>query len=239
MTDDNMRIADKQAMIDWVAAGETPKSDWKIGTEHESPIAAIRRNRSSMGGGWAAQLLSDLLAELARPPRHSGKGKIMGLKDGEGSVTLEPGGQLELSGAPLANLHQTCAETGRHLRHMRNVADPLCIGMLGVGYHPTAHREDISFMPKGRYKIMSAHMPKVGSLGLDMMLRSCTVQVNLDYGDEVDMRRKFRTSLALQRLPPHCLPIHLSRKDGCHLSCQPAPMLGQIPTCQMRGSACI
>jgi glutamate--cysteine ligase len=81
---------------------------------------------------------------------------------------------------------------------MRNVADPLGIGMLGVGYHPTARREDISFMPKGRYKIMSAHMPKVGSLGLDMMLRSCTVQVNLDYSDEVDMRRKFRTSLALQ-----------------------------------------
>ena len=202
MTDDNMRIADKQAMIDWVADGETPKSDWKIGTEHEKFLYRCDTKEPVVyeGPDGVAQLLSNLLTELgsAATPILE-KGKIIGLKDGEGgSVTLEPGGQLELSGAPLANLHQTCAETGRHLRHMRNVADPLGIGMLGVGYHPTARREDISFMPKGRYKIMSAHMPKVGSLGLDMMLRSCTVQVNLDYSDEVDMRRKFRTSLALQ-----------------------------------------
>jgi glutamate--cysteine ligase len=127
------------------------------------------------------------------------KGKIIGLKDGDGgSVSLEPGGQLELSGAPLSNLHQTCAETGRHLRHMRAVSSALGVGMLGIGFQPKWRREDISWMPKGRYQIMQNHMPKVGTMGLDMMLRSCTVQVNLDYADEEDMRRKFRASLALQ-----------------------------------------
>ena len=234
MIDDNMRIADKQAMIDWVAAGETPKSDWKIGTEHEKLLYRCDTQEpiGYEGPNGVAQLLSDLLAELgsAATPILE-KGKIIGLKDGEGgSVTLEPGGQLELSGAPLANLHQTCAETGRHLRHMRNVADPLCIGMLGVGYHPTAHREDISFMPKGRYKIMSAHMPKVGSLGLDMMLRSCTVQVNLDYGDEVDMRRKFRTSLALQPVATALFANSPFKEGQVSPSCRPAHMPGQIPT---------
>ena len=126
-------------------------------------------------------------------------GNIIGINDGVGgSVTLEPGGQLELSGAPLENLHQTCAETGRHLKHMRAVCDALGIGMLSLGFNPKWGRDDIDWMPKGRYKIMREHMPKVGTLGLDMMLRSCTVQVNLDYADEEDMRRKFRTSLALQ-----------------------------------------
>jgi len=202
MTSENSPTVNKQAMIDWVARGERPASDWKIGTEHEKFL--FRCNDLTPvgydGPQGVRQLLTDLLAELgdAATPIME-KGKIIGLKDGNGgSVTLEPGGQLELSGAPLANLHQTCAETGRHLRHMRKVADPLCISMLGVGYHPTARREDIPFMPKGRYRIMSAYMPKVGTLGLDMMLRSCTVQVNLDFADEADMRRKFRTSLALQ-----------------------------------------
>lgn len=192
----------KQEMIDWVASGETPASEWKIGTEHEKFLFHRSSNTPVAydGDAGVGVILTRLLAEIgagATPIME--KGRIIGLTDGEGgSVTLEPGGQLELSGAPLANLHQTCAETGRHLRHMRSVCEPLDIGMLGVGFHPTARREDISFMPKGRYKIMSAHMPKVGTLGLDMMLRSCTVQVNLDYSNEEDMRRKFRTSLALQ-----------------------------------------
>ena len=192
----------KDDMVAWVAAGNTPADAWKIGTEHEKFLF----HRSSQtpvayaGEAGVGALLARLLEEVgpqATPIME--KGNIIGLKDGAGgSVTLEPGGQLELSGAPLANLHDTCAETGRHLKQMRAACEPLDIGMLGLGYHPTARREDISFMPKGRYKIMSAYMPKVGSLGLDMMLRSCTVQVNLDYATEADMRKKFRTSLALQ-----------------------------------------
>jgi glutamate--cysteine ligase len=202
MTQNNSQPLDKQAMIDWVARGESPADEWKIGTEHEKFLFHVGDHSpvAYEGANGVGQLLADLLEEIgpAASPIME-KGKIIGLKDGAGgSVTLEPGGQLELSGAPLDNLHQTCGETGRHLRHMRNVCAPLGIGMLGCGYHPTARREDISFMPKGRYKIMREYMPKVGTLGLDMMLRTCTVQVNLDYANEADMRRKFRTSLALQ-----------------------------------------
>ena len=195
---------DVQQMINWIAAGERLASDFKIGTEHEkflfhradlSPVAYE-------GETGVGALLERLLTELgpgAEPILE--KGKVIGIRSHDGgSVTLEPGGQLELSGAPLDNLHETCRETGQHLRHMREAARPLDIGMLGLGFHPTATRDDISFMPKGRYRIMSRHMPKVGGLGLDMMLRSCTVQVNLDYCDEADMRQKFRTSLALQPL---------------------------------------
>jgi len=202
MTQDMASSLTKQQMIDWVASGESAAADWKIGTEHEKFLFHRADNTPVAydGPNGIGVLLTNLLAEIgpgANPITE--QGKIIGLTDGAGgSVTLEPGGQLELSGAPLANLHETCAETGRHLAHMRTVAGALDIGMLGIGYHPTARREDISFMPKGRYKIMSAHMPKVGTLGLDMMLRSCTVQVNLDYSSEADMRRKFRTSLALQ-----------------------------------------
>ena len=204
MNDTHSQPVDVQQMINWVAGGERPADQLKIGTEHEkflfhrhdlSPVAYA-------GETGVGALLERLLTELgpdAEPILE--KGTVIGIRDSDGgSVTLEPGGQLELSGAPLDNLHETCRETGRHLRHMREAGKPLDIGMLGIGFHPTARREDISFMPKGRYQIMSRHMPKVGTLGLDMMLRSCTVQVNLDYTDEADMRQKFRTSLALQPL---------------------------------------
>mgnify|MGYP006245998213 FL=1 len=204
MNDTHSQPVDVQQMINWVAGGERPADQLKIGTEHEK-FLFHRQDLSSVayaGETGVGALLERLLTELgpdAEPILE--KGTVIGIRDSDGgSVTLEPGGQLELSGAPLDNLHETCRETGRHLRHMREAGKPLDIGMLGIGFHPTARREDISFMPKGRYQIMSRHMPKVGTLGLDMMLRSCTVQVNLDYTDEADMRQKFRTSLALQPL---------------------------------------
>ena len=202
MAENSTVITDSSQLVDWVTAGAKPKSAWRIGTEHEkilfhladfSPVAYEGED----GVGALLQLLCVHIGDKARPIME--KGHIIGLKDGEGgSVTLEPGGQLELSGAPLGNLHQTCAETGRHLKHMRAVTTALGLGMLGIGYQPKWGRDDIPWMPKGRYKIMRNYMPKVGRFGLDMMLRSCTVQVNLDYANEVDMRRKFRTSLALQ-----------------------------------------
>ncbi len=202
MAENSTVITDTSQLVDWVKAGAKPKSAWRIGTEHEkilfhladfSPVAYEGED----GVGALLQSLCVQIGDKARPIME--KGHIIGLKDGEGgSVTLEPGGQLELSGAPLVNLHQTCAETGRHLKHMRAVTTALGLGMLGIGYQPKWGRDDIPWMPKGRYKIMRNHMPKVGRFGLDMMLRSCTVQVNLDYANEVDMRRKFRTSLALQ-----------------------------------------
>ena len=114
------------------------------------------------------------------------------------NISLEPGGQFELSGAPLETLHQTCCEAHTHLDEVKKIAEPLGIGMLGMGFQPKWRREDIPWMPKGRYAIMGGYMPKVGKLGLDMMLRTCTVQVNLDFASEADMVRKFRVSLALQ-----------------------------------------
>jgi glutamate--cysteine ligase len=195
-------IKDVGQLVEWIAKGAKPAADWRIGTEHEKFLFyrdSLRPVAYDSDSGVEAMLnaLCKVIGDKATPIIE--KGKIIGLKDGDGgSVSLEPGGQLELSGAPLSNLHQTCAETGRHLRHMRAVSSALGVGMLGIGFQPKWRRDDISWMPKGRYQIMRNHMPKVGTMGLDMMLRSCTVQVNLDYADEADMRRKFRTSLALQ-----------------------------------------
>ena len=114
------------------------------------------------------------------------------------SISLEPGGQFELSGAPLRNLHMTCNEAGLHLNLMRKISNELDFVMLGLGFDPISKRDQINWMPKNRYEIMKNHMPKVGNLGIDMMIRTCTIQVNLDYSDEMDMVKKFKTSLALQ-----------------------------------------
>jgi glutamate--cysteine ligase len=126
------------------------------------------------------------------------KSNIIGAKKDGQSVTLEPGGQFELSGAPLVNLHQTCAEVHSHLYQVKTVCKELGVAFLGVGFQPKWSVQDTPVMPKGRYQIMKAYMPTVGSRGLDMMFRTCTIQVNLDFSDERDMVRKFRTSLALQ-----------------------------------------
>jgi glutamate--cysteine ligase len=125
-------------------------------------------------------------------------GQPIALVRGQAAVSLEPGGQLELSGAPLATLHETAAETRQHLEEVKAVCDPLGLGVLGVGFHPAWRRAEMPWMPKGRYAIMRAYMPTKGMLGLDMMLRTCTIQANLDYTSESDMVRKFRAALALQ-----------------------------------------
>src|SRR5690606_33260069 len=125
-------------------------------------------------------------------------GKLIALSKDGASVTLEPAGQLELSGAPLETIHQTCCETRSHLREVKAVGDELGLGFLGMGFQPKWPREDMPWMPKGRYRIMRRYMPTRGKLGLDMMTRTCTVQVNLDFADEADMVRKFRVGLALQ-----------------------------------------
>ena len=191
---------DKEDFISWLAGKQTAKDDWRIGTEHEKFLfhKGSFRPVAYEGPNGIGQLLTNLVAQQGFDPIYE-NGAIIALKDNDGgSITLEPGGQFELSGAPLETIHQTCQETGRHLTIMKQASSELDICMLGLGFQPKWDRDDISFMPKGRYKVMSAYMPKVGTLGLDMMLRSCTVQVNLDYASEEDMRRKFRTSLALQ-----------------------------------------
>jgi glutamate--cysteine ligase len=138
------------------------------------------------------------LRQFGWQPTHE-HGKLIALTMNDGcSVTLEPGGQLELSGALRDNLHETCLEVGQHLKQVKAVCEPLDVGFLGMGFQPKWSREDIEWMPKGRYEIMSNYMPKVGTLGVDMMKRTCTVQVNLDFSSEADMVKKLRVSLALQ-----------------------------------------
>ena len=139
------------------------------------------------------------LCEFGWEPVEEG-GKVIAMRGADGTVSLEPAGQLELSGAPLENLHQTCAETGRHLAQVKQIGERCGVGFLGLGMWPDKAREDLPIMPKGRYEIMARHMPRVGDLGLDMMLRTCTIQVNLDYSSEADMVKKFRVGLALQPL---------------------------------------
>ncbi|MGB7420212.1 MAG: glutamate--cysteine ligase, partial [Erythrobacter sp.] len=180
--------------------GEKTKADWRIGTEHEKFVyrTADRRAPSYAEKGGIRDILLNL-REFGWEPIEE-QGKVIAMRGADGTVSLEPAGQLELSGAPLENLHQTCAETGRHLEQVKAIGERLGVGYLGLGMWPDKTREDLPVMPKGRYAIMMRHMPRVGTLGLDMMLRTCTIQVNLDYSSEADMVKKFRVGLALQPL---------------------------------------
>ena len=188
-------------LADWFAEGSKPRRDWRIGTEHEK--FGFRRDDlrppayDDHPGGIRA-ILEGLAARGWEPILD--RGNPIGLVKDNASVSLEPGGQTELSGAPLADLHATAAELDSHLSELREVAGPLGIAFLPVGFHPLATRDAMPWMPKQRYAIMREYMPRVGELGLDMMLRTCTVQSNLDFGDEADMVEKLRLSLALQPL---------------------------------------
>ena len=191
-------IRHRQQLIDSLASGSKPKSAWRIGTEHEKFGFRLDDLRPLTWEG--EQGIGTLLEGLTRFgwQRVSENGKLIALSRDGASVTLEPAGQFELSGAPLETIHQTCVEINSHLREVKSVADGMGVGILGMGFQPKWRREDMPWMPKGRYAIMRRYMPTVGKLGLDMMTRTCTVQVNLDFADEADMVRKFRTSLALQ-----------------------------------------
>ncbi|QAY75812.1 glutamate--cysteine ligase [Sphingosinicella sp. BN140058] len=180
--------------------GEKPEADWRIGTEHEKFVyrRADHRAPSYDEPGGIRDLLK-AMTEFGWSPVEEG-GNVIALAGPDGNVSLEPAGQLELSGAPLENLHLTCQEAGRHLNQVKAVGDRLGLGFLGLGMWPDKSRAELPTMPKGRYAIMLRHMPRVGTLGLDMMLRTCTIQVNLDYASEADMAQKFRVGLALQPL---------------------------------------
>ena len=192
-------ITSVRQLAAWFAAGVKPRADWRIGTEHEK--FGFRRADLTPPpyepGGIRAML--EGIAARGWEPILDG-GNPIGLKRGAASVSLEPGGQFELSGAPMADLHATRVELMSHLREVHEVAAPLGLGFAPLGFHPTARRDDMPWMPKGRYAIMRSYMPRVGGMGLDMMLRTCTVQANLDFGDEADMVEKLRVSLALQPL---------------------------------------
>jgi glutamate--cysteine ligase len=188
-----------EQLAEYLAAGCKPKTDWRIGTEHEKfgyardtlkplPYEGACSIRAMLEGlrdrfGWAPVLEA---------------GNIIGLEKGGANVSLEPGGQLELSGAPLETIHQTCDEVNEHLRQVRAVADDIGAGFIGLGAAPIWLHEDMPMMPKGRYRLMTDYMDRVGTMGKTMMYRTCTVQVNLDFASEADMVKKLRVALALQ-----------------------------------------
>ena len=199
-TSPSPRIESRADLLATFSGGEKPRERWRIGTEHEKFVYRTADHRAPSWdepGGIRDLLLG--LTEFGWSPVEEG-GKVIALSGVDGTISLEPAGQLELSGAPLENLHQTCAEAGRHLEQAKAVGDRLGLGFLGLGMWPDKTRAELPVMPKGRYRIMLDHMPRVGSLGLDMMLRTCTIQVNLDYSSEADMVKKFRVGLALQPL---------------------------------------
>ena len=191
-------IESRADLISVFSAGEKPREAWRIGTEHEKFVYRTADHRApSWDEPGGIRDLLDGLTQFGWKPVLEG-GKIIALAGEDGTVSLEPAGQFELSGAPLSNLHESCAESGRHLQQVKAVGDKLGLGFLGLGMWPDKTRAELPIMPKGRYKIMLDHMPRVGTLGLDMMLRTCTIQVNLDYSSEADMVKKFRVGLALQ-----------------------------------------
>jgi glutamate--cysteine ligase len=194
------RIESRAQLIAPLQGGEKPPAGWRIGTEHEKLVFKTDDHHAPSydeDGGIRDILLQ--LREFGWEPVEE-NGKVIAMAGDDGTVSLEPAGQLELSGAPLEDLHETCAETGRHLQQVKAVGEKCGVGFLGLGMWPDKTREALPIMPKGRYDIMLRHMPRVGDLGLDMMLRTCTIQVNLDYCSEANMAKKFRVGLALQPL---------------------------------------
>src|SRR3989440_12861283 len=194
-------LQSRDELVTWFEAGCKPPSEFRIGTEHEKTPFTLegRQPVPYEGARGIGALLEGMQLLLGWEPIME-RGNIIGLYDvtGGGAISLEPGGQFELSGAPVENVHQTQSELMAHLAQVREIATPLGIGFLGLGMTPSWSRAQIPLMPKGRYKIMTDYMPKVGRYGLDMMYRTCTVQTNLDFSSEADMVRKLRVSVALQ-----------------------------------------
>ncbi|RAH98417.1 glutamate--cysteine ligase [Acuticoccus sediminis] len=198
---DDTPVEGRDALVAYIAEGEKPAEQFRIGTEHEkfafnlgdlSPVpyegeSGIGAILTGLGEatGWEAITDSGRIIGLAAP-------------EGGGAISIEPGGQFELSGAPLDTLHETCREANGHLVQVREIAERLGIGFLGLGFAPTWTIDEAEKMPKQRYDIMRRHMVKVGTRGLDMMHRTCTIQVNLDFSSEADMVKKMRVGLALQ-----------------------------------------
>ncbi|MBU2963259.1 glutamate--cysteine ligase [Citreicella sp. C3M06] len=192
-------IESQTQLAEYLEAGCKPESDWRIGTEHEKfgyltdtheplPYDGPRSIRAVLEGlqtryGWA-------------PVEEAGH--LIGLTKDGANVSLEPGGALELSGAPLETIHQTCDEVNEHLREVKSISDAIGVGFIGLGAAPEWLHDDVPLMPKGRYKLMDSYMGLVGTSGKTMMRRTCTVQVNLDFGSEADMVKKMRVALALQ-----------------------------------------
>lgn len=188
-----------EQLAEYLEAGCKPKADWRIGTEHEK-FGYCKDTLKPLpydGERSIRAVLEGLRDRFGWNPVSEG-GHIIGLEKDGANVSLEPGGALELSGAPLETIHQTCDEVNEHLREVKSIADQIGVGFIGLGAAPHWTHDEMPLMPKGRYKLMDAYMQKVGAMGTSMMRRTCTVQVNLDFGSEADMVEKMRVALALQ-----------------------------------------
>jgi glutamate--cysteine ligase len=190
-------IQSRDDLVRYIAGGAKPRADWRIGTEHEKFVYDLKTLKPlSYAGRPGIREMLEAMQLFGWAPVMEGD-HIIGLSQNNASISLEPGGQFELAGAPLKSLHQTCAEVNTHQSQIREVAGEIGAGVLGIGFAPTWRLADVDQMPKGRYAIMRNYMPKVGGYGLEMF-RTCTVQVNLDFGSEADMVKKLRVALALQ-----------------------------------------
>ncbi|WP_431321485.1 glutamate--cysteine ligase [Rhizobium sp. YTU87027] len=202
-TTDQTPLSSVQELTDYLAAGSKPEEKFRIGTEHEK-FAFFRADNSPVpyfGEASISALLKGLQQKSGWDPIMDGDNIIgLGEPKGMGAISIEPGGQFELSGAPLETIHETCKESNAHLATLREIAEPMGIRFLGIGGSPKWTLAETPAMPKSRYEIMTRYMPKVGSKGLDMMYRTCTIQVNLDFSSEADMRKKMRVSMKLQSL---------------------------------------
>jgi glutamate--cysteine ligase len=187
-------------LVEYMASGSRPADQWRLGTEHEKFGFTTHdlRPLPYEGEQGIRAILTALAENHGWNPVMENDLPIALLDDTGASITLEPGGQLELSGALLDSLHETCNEVNTHLHQVKSICEPMGCAFLGMGFNPKWTREAMEWMPKDRYKIMRDYMSQVGTLGQDMMSRTCTVQVNLDFGSEADMVKKFRVALALQ-----------------------------------------
>jgi glutamate--cysteine ligase len=191
-------VSEKRQLAAYLESGAKPPEQWRVGTEHEKFVFRKGANGPvGYGGPDGIHALLEGLKTFGWNGVYEGE-TLIGLTQGLANISLEPGGQFELSGAPFDSIHDTAAETALHLAQVAEIAGPLDIGMLGLGFQPSLRRDEIPWMPKGRYAIMRAYMPKRGGEGHDMMLRTCTIQANLDFKSEACMVKKFRVSLALQ-----------------------------------------
>ena len=192
-------IEDFAALADLLASGNKPKADWRIGTEHEKFgwLTDTRAPLPYAGARSILALFAGLQARHGWTPLVEGE-NVIGLTRNGANISLEPGGQFELSGAAVANLNETAAELQTHLDEVRGIAEPLGIRFMGIGAAPDWQHQDMPVMPKGRYRLMTDYMASVGTHGTQMMYRTCTTQVNLDYASEADMVQKLRVALALQ-----------------------------------------
>ena len=197
-------ITSKTQLVKWFEEGNKKKENWKVGTEHEKFAYNYDKEKNSFIPAEydSKSGIENFLLEISKLgwEKISEKGRITGLKKDNQSITLEPGGQIELSGAPLENIHKACKETNTHLKLVKELGEKLNITLIGLGSRPLEKTESISWMPKARYQIMKNYMPTKGVHGLDMMLSTCTVQANLDYSDELDMKKKTLLAVKLQPL---------------------------------------